>query len=40
MLHDFGDQIKIIKIELIEEFYRPHLAEQVLDQTGAPVSEC
>lgn len=36
----FAQQIKPIKIELIEEFYRPHFVEQGLDQTATPVAEC
>lgn len=40
LLVSFSNKIKPIKIELLEEFYRPHLAEQSLDQTATPVAEC
>ncbi|MFH2091015.1 MAG: class I SAM-dependent methyltransferase [Pseudomonadota bacterium] len=40
MLQDFSDHIKIIKIELIEEFYRPALVDRGIDQTATPVAEC
>ncbi len=39
LLQSFGDRIKVIKIELIEDFYRPKLPPH-LDQTATPVAEC
>ena len=39
LLQSFGDQIKVLKIELIEDFYRSHLKKDI-DQTGTPVAEC
>ncbi|MCD4678166.1 MAG: class I SAM-dependent methyltransferase [Desulfobacula sp.] len=39
-LKSFCDEIKIIKIELVEDFFRPYLVEQGIDQTATPVAEC
>ncbi len=39
LLQSFKNQIKVIKIELIEDFYRSHLKENI-DQTATPVAEC
>lgn len=39
LLTFFCDQIKIIKIELLEDFFRKHLMDQGIDQTATPVAE-
>ncbi len=38
-LKSYCDKIKIIKIELIEDFFRPYLIEKGVDQTATPVAE-
>jgi ubiquinone/menaquinone biosynthesis C-methylase UbiE len=40
MLQGLCDRIKVIKIELIEDFYRPYLVGHGIDQTLTPVAEC
>jgi len=40
LLKGFCDQVDIEKIELVRDFYRDHLAEKGIDQTGTIVAEC
>ncbi len=40
LLKSVSNQIQIIKIELIEDFYREQYVEREIDQTNTPVAEC